>query len=290
MPNTTRTPFFVLVRFCGVEVCGVEVRARWRSVYGRARYHVLLVSPTVDIMIELERHDAVFVLTMVDDENRWNTTFVREFNKALDEVETSEGAAALVTMSAHDKFFSNGLDLEWISSKDEHRGGDRTVFGDEFMKVMGRIITLPVPTIAAVNGHAFGAGFMCAISHDVRIMREDRGYLCANELQIGLTIPVPEIALFRHKIPAPSFHETIILAKRWTAPAAVQAGFVEAAVPLDTLRDAALARAAELAPLAVHRKNFGWQKEAVYGENAALNTPHGAAHMLKNMSDFVSGH
>ena len=52
-------------------------------------------------------------------------------------------------------------------------------------------------------------------------------YLCANELQIGLTVPVPEIALFRHKIPAPAFHETIILSKRWTAPAAVQAGFVE---------------------------------------------------------------
>ena len=245
---------------------------------------------TVNPMIELERHDAVFVLTMVDDENRWNTSFVREFAKALDEVEASEGAAALVTMSAHDKFFSNGLDLEWISSEGEHRGGDRKTFGAEFMELMGRIITLPMPTIAAVNGHAFGAGFMCAIGHDVRIMREDRGYLCANELQIGLTVPVPEIALFRHKIPAPAFHETIILSKRWTAPAAVQAGFVESAVPLEDLRQAAMTRAIELAPLAAHRKNFGWQKEAIYGENAALNTPHGAAHMLKNMSDFVSAH
>ena len=88
-------------------------------------------------MIELERHDAVFVLTMVDDENRWNTSFVREFAKALDEVEASEGAAALVTMSAHDKFFSNGLDLEWISSEGEHRGGDRKTFGAEFMELNG---------------------------------------------------------------------------------------------------------------------------------------------------------
>ncbi|MFT4597159.1 MAG: enoyl-CoA hydratase/carnithine racemase, partial [Paracrocinitomix sp.] len=147
-----------------------------------------------------------------------------------------------------------------------------------------------VPTIAAVNGHAFGAGFMCALGHDVRLMREDRGYLCANELQIGLTIPEPEIALFRHKIPAAAFHETVILARRWTANAAVAAGFVEAAVPLDQLREAAITRAAELAPLATHRRNFGWQKEALYGKNAALNTPHGAAHMLKNMSEFVTSH
>jgi enoyl-CoA hydratase/carnithine racemase len=241
-------------------------------------------------MIELERHGTVFVLTMSDDENCWNTTFVREFAKALDEVEASEGAAALVTLSVHDKFFSNGLDLEWISSKGDHRGGDRVAFGAEFMEVMGRIITLPVPTIAAVNGHAFGAGFMCALGHDVRLMREDRGYLCANELQIGLTIPEPEIALFRHKIPAAAFHETVILARRWTANAAVAAGFVEAAVPLDLLREAAITRAEELAPLATHRRNFGWQKEALYGEDAALNTRHGAAHMLKNMSEFVGSH
>lgn len=233
-------------------------------------------------MIELERHDDVFVLTMVEGENRWNTTFTREWSKALDEIEASEGPAALVTKSAHEKFFSNGLDLEWISANDPlHPGGDRRVFGAEFMEVMGRIITLPVPTVAAVNGHAFGAGFMVSLCHDVRIMREDRGFLCANELQIGLTVPVPEVALFKHKIPAPAFHETIMLAKRWTAPAAAAAGFVEAAVPLEQLDDAVMTRAAELAPLAANRENYGWQKEVLYGENAALNGPHGAAHLLK---------
>lgn len=243
-------------------------------------------------MIELSRDGDVFVLTMNDDENRWNTTFTRAFSEALDEVEASEGAAALVTASAHAKFFSNGLDLDWVmSSADpssgEQRGGDRAVFGDEYMKLCGRMITLPVPTVAAVNGHAFGAGFMVALCHDVRIMREDRGYLCANELQIGLTIPAPEVALFKHKIPAPAFHETVILAKRWTAPAANAAGFVEQAVPLDDVLPRALERAAELAPLAVNRANFGWQKEQLYGTNAALNQPHGAAHMLKNLHAFV---
>ena len=237
-------------------------------------------------MIELERHDDVFVLTMVDDENRWNTTFTREFDRALDDVTASTGPAALVTTSAHEKFFSNGLDLDWISSDGEHRGGDPSVFGAEFMALMGRIITLPVPTIAAVNGHAFGAGMMCALGHDVRLMREDRGFICANELQIGMTIPPPEVALMRHKIPAPAFHETVMLAKRWTASAAVRAGFVEAALPLDQLRSAAVERAAQLAPLGANRRNYGWQKELLYGANAALNQPHGAAHMLRNSADY----
>ena len=63
-------------------------------------------------LIELNREEDVFVLTMDDGENRWNTTFVREFAAALDEVEGSEGAAALVTRSSNEKFFSNGLDLD----------------------------------------------------------------------------------------------------------------------------------------------------------------------------------
>ena len=238
-------------------------------------------------MIDLQREGDVFVLTMADGENRWNTTFVRAFDAALDEVEASDGAAALVTRSADAKFFSNGLDLDWIMAPADHPdGGDASVFGDEFMTLAGRIITLSVPTVAAVNGHGFGAGFMISLCHDVRLMRSDRGFLCANELAIGMTVPLPEVALFKHKIPAPHFHETVMLAKRWTGPAAVAAGFVEEALELERLSDRAMERAAELAPLAVNRDNFRWQKEALYGENAAINQVHGPAHMLKNNADF----
>ena len=77
-------------------------------------------------------------------------------------------------------------------------GGAGVVFGEEFMALMGRLITFPMPTVCAMNGHAFGAGFMMALCHDVRIMRRDRGFICANEIQLGMVIPSPELALFRH--------------------------------------------------------------------------------------------
>ena len=237
-------------------------------------------------MIDLQREGEVFVLTMDDDENRWNTTFVRAFSKALDEVESSEGAASLVTTSSSAKFFSNGLDLEWRMSEGEHRGGDRDAFGAEFMTLMGRIITLPLPTIAAINGHAFGAGFMCALCHDIRFMREDRGFACANEVEIGMVIPNPELALFRHKLPMNTFFETVQLARRWTGPDAVASGVAQQAYPLDSLLDNAISRAAELARLGANRKVYGRMKESIYGENAAINNPHGPAHMLKNADQF----
>ena len=237
-------------------------------------------------MIDLKRESEVFVITLNDGENRWNTTFVREFAAALDEVEASEGPAAVLTTSSDPKFFSNGLDLEWRASKGEHRGGDRDVFGDEFMKLMGRIITLPVPTVAAINGHTFGAGLMCALCHDVRIMREDRGFACANEVEIGMVIPKPELALFRHKLPMNTFYETVQLARRWTGPDALAAGLVQQTASMDNLIDIATRRAAELARLGANRKVYGKMKESIFGEEPSINSPFGVAHQLKNLDQF----
>ena len=71
-------------------------------------------------LIRLEREGDVFTLTMHAGENRWNTTFVRAFAGALNEVEASSGPAALVTASASEKFFSNGLDLDWVQDPAAH--------------------------------------------------------------------------------------------------------------------------------------------------------------------------
>lgn len=237
-------------------------------------------------MIDLERNGDVFVLTMNDGENRWNTTFVRAFAKALDEVEASSGPAALVTTSSNEKFFSNGLDLAWITTTEDHPGGDRRVFGEEFMALMGRVITLPIPTVVAINGHGFGAGLMLSLCHDVRFMRADRGFVCANEMQLGMVIPPPELALFRHKLPANVFFETVQLARRWAGPDALAAGIVNHIASIEDLLPAAIARAAELAPFGANRAAYGAQKESIFGENAAISGPHGAAYMLKHSREF----
>ncbi len=239
-------------------------------------------------MIQLSREGDVFVLTMDDGENRWNTTFVRAIDAALDEVAASTGPAALVTASSSPKFFSNGIDLDWISSPEGHPGGDRGAFGAEFMALMARVMTFEMPTVAAIGGHAFGAGLMVSLCHDVRVMREDRGYLCANELEIGMSIPHAELALFRHKLSMPVFHETVQLARRWTGPDALAAGMVQAVAAQPDVVPAAIERAAALAHLAKDRALFQWSKESIYGENAAINGGHGPAHMLRNASDYPS--
>ncbi len=127
---------------------------------------------------------------------------------------------------------------------------------------------------------------MLALCHDERLMREDRGYACANEMQIGILIPRPELALFRHELPGHTFFETVQLARRWTGPTAQAAGIVQHTASREELLTTARARAEALAPLGAHRKLFKKQKENIFGENAAINGPHGAAYMLENSDQF----
>jgi enoyl-CoA hydratase/carnithine racemase len=207
---------------------------------------------------------------------------VRAFDARLDEVLNSAGPAALVTTSANEKFFSNGLDLDWRRGNGDGDGGDKTVFAQEFMALMARLITFPIPTLCAVNGHGFGAGCMLALCHDVRIMREDRGYLCANEIALGMRIPDEELALFRHKMSGSAFFETVQLARRWTAADAQAAGFVSASTSRDQLLDMALSEARRLAPLGENRELFSSSKERIFGEAPSINDKNGAAHFLRN--------
>lgn len=236
-------------------------------------------------MIDLDRKGDVFVLTMNAGENRWTTNFVRAFAAKLDVVEASEGAAALVTASADPKFFSNGLDLDWRRGDGDGTGGDKTAFGPEFMAMMARLITFPVPSVCAVNGHGFGAGFMLALCHDVRVMRADRGFLCANEIQVGMAIPDAEFALFRHKMSGSAFFDTVQLARRWTGPEAEAAGFVRATAPQEGLLDLAITHAERLAPLGTNRALYGESKERIFGAAPAINAASGAAQLLRTHYD-----
>src|SRR5699024_7101208 len=64
-------------------------------------------------MPTLERHDDVFVLDLGEGENRFHPDWIAEVEDALEQVENAEGPRALVT-AATGKFYSNGLDLDWL--------------------------------------------------------------------------------------------------------------------------------------------------------------------------------
>ena len=71
--------------------------------------------------MELTRHGDVFVLRMDNGENRFNSTSVKEIETALDEVmssRTSDDSPCALVTTGTGKFFSNGIDLDWMLGGD----------------------------------------------------------------------------------------------------------------------------------------------------------------------------
>ena len=75
---------------------------------------------------------------------------IASIHEALDTVEESD-AIGLVTTGTG-KFFSNGLDLSYLLNlvQQDHAGFIK--FMEQFGKFVGRFLTFPMPTVAAMNG------------------------------------------------------------------------------------------------------------------------------------------
>ncbi len=183
----------------------------------------------------LTREGDVLVLDLGDTENRFSPDWLGAVEAALDEVEAADGPRALVT-AATGKFWSNGLDLDWLTAHPEQ--GDAYV--TRVHALFSRVLTLPVPTVAAVQGHCFAAGAMLALAHDWRVMRTDRGFFCLPEVDISIPFTVGMGALIQAKLTPAAATDAMTTGRRYGAPDAVAAGIVTRDVPEDSVRAAAL--------------------------------------------------
>jgi enoyl-CoA hydratase/carnithine racemase len=212
-------------------------------------------------MIDLRREGSVFVLTMQAGENRFNRPFLDAMNAALDSIESSSGPAALVTVGGHEKFYSNGLDLDWLGGDGQREAPQ---FVEALVALLGRVARLGMPTVAAINGHAFAAGAMLALAHDFRVMRADRGFVCLNEVDIGLPLHPGMVAVVKSRLDARTFRDMILTAARIGGADAAARGIVDEAVALSEVLPNAIARAAALAEK--DRQTYATLKHGMYAD------------------------
>ncbi len=215
----------------------------------------------------LEREGDVFVLYLgnegqTDSENRFHPDWIDAFHGLLDEVEASEGPAALVTVSTG-KFYSNGLDTDWLFGNYDRNHW----YLDRVHSMFTRLLTFPMATVAAINGHAFGAGAMLATSHDFRVMRGDRGYWCLPEVNLGMPFTVAMNALVTERLTNQVAVEAMTTGRRYGAHDALAAGIVDAAAEPDAVLSAAVGRAAALA--GNHKPNLPVIKRALHARALA---------------------
>jgi enoyl-CoA hydratase/carnithine racemase len=193
-------------------------------------------------MPHLDRDGDVCLLNLGDDENRFSADWLTTVRALVDEVAATPAPVALVTV-ADGKFWSNGLDLDWLISNPDAAPAYIT----DVQALLARLLTLPVPTVAAIQGHCFAAGAMLSLAHDWRTMRADRGFWCLPEVDLGIPFTVGMDALIRAKLPVATAVEAMTTGRRYGGADAAAAGIVTAALDEGEVVAGAMERAQPLA-------------------------------------------
>ncbi|AHH18701.1 enoyl-CoA hydratase/isomerase family protein [Nocardia nova SH22a] len=210
-------------------------------------------------MPHLRREGSVYIVHLGgegerDTENRFHPDWLTALHAIIDEAVASPGPAALVTVG-DGKFYSTGADLAWGAAHPDRI--DRYL--TDVQGLLARILTLPMPTVAAVNGHAFGAGAFLTVAHDYRIMRADRGYVCFPGVALGADYARGSIELMRSRMPAPVAHHALVSGRRYGGGAALGAGLVDAIAAESEVLPSAVRYAEQLAhtrgPVLAHIKS-----------------------------------
>jgi len=135
--------------------------------------------------LSLKKEEGVFIVTMTGNTpaNTFTEEVLREHMAVCDEIENSMESGAVILTSNDPKFWTNGINLEWLIAQ----GGDYIPkFKDIIDDMLIRWATLPLPTFACLNGHAFGGGAILACGFDFRFMRQDRGFFCFPEIDVNI--------------------------------------------------------------------------------------------------------
>ncbi|MFO8111620.1 MAG: enoyl-CoA hydratase/isomerase family protein [Desulfosalsimonadaceae bacterium] len=166
-------------------------------------------------MIHWEKRESVAVVYMDNGENRQNLEFAQALHSVLDEVEADSTVTAVVLTSKSAKFWSLGVDVEWIGNRMQDQSfDDIKAFMYKMNGVFKKMLLFPAPVIAAINGHAFGNGAILACACDFRFMKADRGYFCLPEVDLGIPFLPGMVEMIKKAIPQHKLNEMKLTGKR----------------------------------------------------------------------------
>jgi enoyl-CoA hydratase len=190
-------------------------------------------------------HGRVAVVTMDDGkENRFNPTFRDALEAEMRELSRLDDVGAVIVTGGGEKFFSNGLDLDWLKAQQPER---IKRFLLEIASFLKDTVLYPKPLLAVVNGHAFGLGSIWASAMDFRFARSDRGWICFPEFDVNVPCTPGMLAVCEHGTGKAIIREMLWTGKRYSGTEAAQLGWAREAWPKEELLGKAVEFAAFMA-------------------------------------------
>jgi len=187
--------------------------------------------------INVNTEDGISIIALNNGKvNAISPQAINEINAALDEAEKTE---SVVIITGQAGMFSAGYDLKTMKESPEAAISLVTA-GSTLAR---RMLSFPLPIIAACSGHAVAKGGFLLLSSDYRIGIEGNFKIGLNEVAIGMTMHHAGIEIARNRIPINFLNRSVINAEMFDPQTAVQAGFLDTVVKAEDLLTVAKAQA-----------------------------------------------
>ena len=194
-------------------------------------------------MIEITRDDEVAILRWSSPPvNALGPEFMEEIIAGLDELETSDARALIVTGDG--VAFSAGADLFRVfdAKRDDLAGGIETM-----SRLFERLFRFQKPTVAAVNGHAIAGGAVLTCACDYRVASEGSHRIGFSEVAVGVPFPRWALEILRFAVGSQHVRNLTLVARTYSVDEAVRTGMIDEVVPVGELMERATATARRLA-------------------------------------------
>jgi enoyl-CoA hydratase len=200
-----------------------------------------------DDVVQYEVRDRIAHVTITNGKaNALSPDVIAAIGDALTRAEDAgEGAVGALLITATPGMFSGGFDLKVMRESAEAAGKLVTDGGELFARLFGA----PVPVIAACTGHAVAAGALLLMGCDYRVGALGEFQIGLIETKLGMVLPRWAVELSRERLSVRHFQQATVGARMYEPRDAVDAGFLDAAVPAEALEDAARAEARRWAEL-----------------------------------------
>jgi enoyl-CoA hydratase/carnithine racemase len=195
-------------------------------------------------LIRIQLEDGIAVVKMDHGKNPFGPDIVEEMTKTFFDIRGDPNVRGLVISSTHERFFSIGLDLPNLIDMSKE---DFASFMGSYNDMCMDLYSLPIPTLAAVNGHATAGGCILALCCDHRFMAEGRSLMGVNEVKLGVPVPYHADRILHDIIGARNAMEMMSTGDFYTTEMLHVLGVVDRVVPAEELIDRSVDHVRKLA-------------------------------------------
>lgn len=174
--------------------------------------------------VRIEQHDGIAIMILDKPPvNAIDRRLVDDGRQCLLKISADNDIRALV-ITGSGKCFSAGLDLKvapYYSLLEQRQ------MVEELNDIVLTLYEFPIPTVAAVNGHAIAGGFILALSCDYRIGTTSECKIGVTESRVGIPFPTSTMEVLQAEL-SPSVARKMTLVGRNFGPAeAFQNGILD---------------------------------------------------------------